>query len=146
MGGLGGCRELVTAVDLRDLAAHTSSPPDEMKKGDQLDDRPPDHLSDASKAFWTATVNEYKMEPHHLKLLLLACESLDLAAEARSIIARDGVLITDRFGVVRAHPATSILRDAKLAAVRVIRELNLDQEKPQESRPPGLRYLKGGGR
>lgn len=96
----------------------------------------PSHLSKATQAWWRAIVNDYALEPHHLRLLTLAGESWDRAQQARRVIAAAGPYFADRFGQPRAHPAVDVERQSALAYARLIRELALDVELPRESRPP----------
>ena len=101
---------------------------------------PPKHLSDRAKSWWKSVHASFELEEHHCHLLRLACESLDRCEEAREILAREGITFRDDRGNVRAHPAVAIEKDARIAAARLIRELDLDVEPPAESpRPPGLR-------
>ena len=98
--------------------------------------RPPDHLSRATKAWWRSVVDEYDLEPHHLRLLALAGEAWDRAQEAREILAKEGVTYSDRFGAPRKHPAVSIEENARIAFARLVRELDLDGEPGPDPRPP----------
>jgi phage terminase small subunit len=88
-------------------------------------------------------VADYDLQAHHLRLLTLAGEAWDRAAEARERIAADGAYAEDRFGQLRAHPAIAVERDARLAFARLIRELALDDEEPPGPRPPRVsgRYV-----
>ena len=96
--------------------------------------RAPEHLSDEMKGWWGEVTGALDLDPHRLRLLRLACESLDRVAEARAIIAAEGLTYTDGHGNPRAHPATTIERDNKIAAGRLIKELNLD---PAPTKDPG---------
>jgi len=97
--------------------------------------RPPAHLTEDSKRFWTWAVREFLLEPHHLGLLKLLCEHRDLAEIARQTLAREGSVFRDRFEQLRPHPAAAQFRDSTIAAARLTRELRLDDPAP-ESRPP----------
>jgi P27 family predicted phage terminase small subunit len=100
----------------------------------------PAHLAAATQKWWTQVMADFELEPHHVRLLALACEAFDRAGQARDIIARDGICVTTGDGGVKAHPAVGIERDARLAFARLLRELDLDAEPPGGSpRPPALR-------
>jgi len=88
----------------------------------------PEHLSARTKGLWRTLVVEYRFEPQHLELLRLALEALDRCEEARATLAAEGSYTTDRYGGRRAHPALAVERDSRIAAARLLRELNLDGE------------------
>lgn len=98
----------------------------------------PDHLSAEAAQWWRSVVEAYTLEPHHLKLLQLACEAFDRCQQARAAIDRDGIVTAAGDGV-KAHPAVAIERDSRLAFARILREMDLDVEAPQDRRPPALR-------
>ncbi len=99
--------------------------------------RVPTHLSSEAKIWFESCTRSYDLEPHHVKLLTLACESWDRAVEARERIAADGAYFTNRFGEPRVHPAINIERDCRISFARLVRELGLSDEEI-ESRPPVL--------
>jgi len=96
----------------------------------------PDHLDPATAAWWDSVVSDYDLEPHHVRLLTLAAEAWDRANQARVAIAADGIVVADRYGTPKAHPAVAIERDARIAFARLIRELDLDGEPLPDARPP----------
>ena len=109
--------------------------------------KPPAHLSQASKIWWTETVKEYDLEKHHLMLLQAACEVWDQLQQARELIARDGLMIKGPRGALRIHPAAGVERDSGIGFARLLRELDLDVEPPSSSRlpqPPALRSNRRG--
>jgi P27 family predicted phage terminase small subunit len=101
---------------------------------------PPSHLSTSSRVWWTTVVERYVLEPHHLRLLQLACEAWDRGQAAREQLAAEGLTVASAHGGVRPHPCVAIERDARLGFARLVRELDLDVEPPASSdiRPPGL--------
>lgn len=102
--------------------------------------KPPTHLRTATRQWWQSVVDEYELEPHHVRLLTLAAESWDRCAEAREALAEHGTTYTDRFGQPRARPEVNIERDARIAFARLVRELALDVNEPAgDLRPPGIR-------
>lgn len=101
---------------------------------------PPAHLAPETADWWRAVLGEYELEAHHLRLLRLACEAWDRCQQARDILDRDGLTTETDSGGLKTHPAVAIERDARLAFARLLRELDLDAEPPEDrARPPALR-------
>jgi phage terminase small subunit len=100
--------------------------------------KPPEHLSDGSKAVWKATVEEFEMSAAELVTLRLALEAVDRSDQARAEIEKAGAIVEDRYGGLRAHPAVAIERDSRLAAARLFKQLNIEVTEPKPS-PMALR-------
>ncbi len=100
--------------------------------------KPPAHLAAPTRRWWSAVVDEYVLDPHHVRLLTLAAESWDRAAQARRILADEGLTFEDRWGAPHPRPEVAIERDSRVAFARLLRELALDVSAPDDSRPPGL--------
>ena len=90
--------------------------------------KPPDHLSQDSKTFWTSTVGEYSLESHHLKILQCALEAWDEMVEAKRIVDAEGLIFVDRFGQPRPHPAAGLVLKARESFGRLMRQLDLEGE------------------
>ena len=104
--------------------------------------KPPRHLKAATRRWWSAVVESWDLEQHHVRLLTLAAESWDRSEAARKVVVKDGLTVTDRFGQVKVHPAVHVERDAKIAFARLLRDLDLDVDLPKENRrPPTLRSV-----
>lgn len=101
---------------------------------------PPEHLTDGAADWWRSVVRDYSLEAHHLRLLQAACEAWDRMGQARQALAdHGGLTFTDERGVIRAHPAVAMERDARVAFARLVRELDLDTGAPSETpRPPAI--------
>jgi P27 family predicted phage terminase small subunit len=97
----------------------------------------PAHLGPAGKAAWRRYQREYGVDDDALPILEQLCNALDRQAEARAIIAAEGMIDKDRFKQKRAHPAVAIERDARLAALRAMRMLGLPLREEAEKRKPG---------
>ena len=96
----------------------------------------PKHLKATTRRWYQAVLDEYQLEPHHRRLLLLAAEAWDRCQQAREALAKHGIVYADRFGAPHARPEVGIERDSRLAFARLIRELALDVESPGDNRPP----------
>lgn len=105
----------------------------------------PSHLRPETAAWWRTIAADFELESHHRRLLTLACESWDRGVEAREALAKHGTVYHDRWGQPRARPEVAIERDARIGFARLVRELALDIELPDETgRPP--RIDRGAGR
>jgi len=103
----------------------------------------PKHLSKSSKKFFKKTMESYELENHHIKLLILACESLDKIEHARKAIAKTALVYMDRFDRPKVNPAAKVEIDNKAIFIKLLKALELDIEPPGEiGRPPGP-YNKG---
>lgn len=99
----------------------------------------PSHLRSDTASWWLNVASEYELESHQLRLLTLAAEAWDRCTESREAIAKHGAVYVDRFDQPRARPEISIERDSRIAFARLVRELALDLDPPEESgRPPRL--------
>jgi phage terminase small subunit len=98
----------------------------------------PRHLQPATRSWAQGILEAYVLESHHLKILIAAAESWDRKEQARAALAEHGAVYTDRFGQPRSRPEVAIERDARIAFARLIRELALDVEQPDEARPPTI--------
>lgn len=89
----------------------------------------PDHLTDASKAFWESVQVNYSInDAPGVKLLTLAAESLQEAERARLALVQHGQTYTDRFGAPRPRPEVTIQRNSMLTFARLVKELRLDPQ------------------
>lgn len=105
----------------------------------------PSHLRPDTAAWWLTVATDFELESHHLRLLTLACESWDRGVEAREALAKHGTTYNDRWGQPRARPEVAMERDARIGFARMVRELALDIEPPDDTgRPP--RLDRGAGR
>jgi hypothetical protein len=55
-------------------------------------EKPPKHLRPATRAWFSSVLDEYPLEPHHIKLLILAAESWDRCCEARELLSEHGLV------------------------------------------------------
>lgn len=95
----------------------------------------PAHLSEDARSWWAVVVADFDLEQHHLRLLQSACEAWDRMQQARQALAdHGGLTFTKASGDIATHPCVSIERDARIAFVRIVRELDLDTGAPAESK------------
>ena len=101
---------------------------------------PPPHLRPDTAAWWQSITADFALEPHHIRLLRLACEAWDSGQQARETLAQHGTTYVDRFGQPRARPEVAMERDARFAFARLMRDLALDVDGPaaEGARPPHI--------
>ncbi|MCR5941854.1 hypothetical protein FG152_13620 [Ochrobactrum sp. XJ1] len=99
--------------------------------------KPPSHLKKPTQKWFESVVDDFDLEPHHVKLLTLAAEAWDRSVAARRVIDKDGLTYLDRFQQPKARPEVAIERDSRIGFARLIRELALDcVESPETPRVP----------
>ena len=98
----------------------------------------PGHLREPTRKWFSAVLEEWELQEHHRRLLLLAAEAWDRGQQAREAIDELGMVYTDRFDQPAARPEVAIERDCRIAFARLLRELALDVESPEDARPPGI--------
>lgn len=99
----------------------------------------PSTLSSEAAGHWDRIVGEWDLSEPGLILLRSALESFDRAAQAREILAREGMAITDRFNQPKPHPMCGVERDARASLLQALKSLGLDapQLSTQGGMPPG---------
>src|SRR5215207_11626649 len=100
---------------------------------------PPSGLSGAARAWWLATVEEYELEPHHVRTLSEAACAWDRLQQARALVNQQGLIVQDPSGQLRPHPAVAIEHDNRMAYLRAMHQLDLDRAPLRVSRPPSAR-------
>lgn len=101
----------------------------------------PHHLSPEARKLWRRILGEFCItDAAGLALLGTALEAHDRMRQAQSAMAKHGPVFEDRFGGLRANPACSIERDARVAFVAALKALNLEPPAPT-GRPPGAHLL-----
>ena len=96
------------------------------------------HLSRSSRALYRRIQDDYELGEHHLRLLQLLCEALTRAEKAQALLDEGALMVTDRFGQLKPHPMIAVKRDAEIAASRLLRELDLDNDAVPDVRPPRI--------
>ncbi|TPL97316.1 P27 family phage terminase small subunit [Mesorhizobium sp. B2-3-10] len=109
-----------------------------MKTGDNRP-KPPANLRPATKRWFKSVLDDYDLEGHHIRLLILAAEAWDQSQIAREVLDKDGQTFNDRFGQPKERPEIGILNNARIAFARLIRELALDVDTPEAPRAPRTR-------
>lgn len=90
------------------------------------DPKPPAHLSAPTRRFWRAVLADWELTQAELRVLQTACEAWDRLQGARAVLDREGVSYVDRFGAPRMRPEVAVERDSRVAFLRAIRQLGLE--------------------
>ena len=99
--------------------------------------RMPSGLGTNGKRFWKKVLTEFQLvDSHDLERLSMCAKCLDVIHEAETRLSVDGLFVENRYGTSTEHPGCKMVRDNKLLFVKIIRELGLDLNTAEPSRPP----------
>jgi P27 family predicted phage terminase small subunit len=106
----------------------------------------PSNLGRDGRQLWREALEQFGVnDAPGLRLLEVACRALDRLHEAQAAIRADGVVILDRYGCKKAHPALRIEKEARDGFLGALRQLNFDIAPPkQPGRPPSEPWLRNG--
>lgn len=91
--------------------------------------KPQNTLSPEAKALRKRLAKEWNIRDGAGEIALLTlCQALDRLREAQWILSQDGIVVTDRWGQKKAHPASTIEREARAGLLGCLKTLNLDLE------------------
>lgn len=86
----------------------------------------PPEMSPEARALWRRIVAEFEFDAGEREVLEALCRAYQRQREAQAILDRDGIVMTTRFGEVRAHPAVAIARDSATLLARLVSQLKLE--------------------
>lgn len=92
-------------------------------------------LSPEARAVYDRLLREWKIEDAAgLLNVLTACQALERMRQAQVILAKEGVLLADRWGQLKPHPASQIEKESRAGLLQALKALSLDLEalQPQE--------------
>ena len=92
-------------------------------------------LKPATKKWVRQVENTWTLDPHHQRLLVLAGQAWDRAQEAKDQVDSDGSIIKDRFDQLKQHIGCELERQSMLTFCRLLREIGLDIQEPEDNRP-----------
>lgn len=87
---------------------------------------PPSGLSPRAVQLWRDLTDEYDFAAPDLALLGECCAALDRADEARAILDREGLSVTDRYGSPKAHPLLDAEVRARALFARLLAQLRVN--------------------
>ena len=91
--------------------------------------KPPKHLKAAGLNLWKRVSTDFVIDDGAGQTLLeTACTMLQRADDARQLIQAEGLVLKDRFGQAKPHPAVAVERDARSLLISSLRALKLDLE------------------
>jgi phage terminase small subunit len=99
----------------------------------------PAHLEEEEQALFKEIVAEFKVDDiGSLQLLTTAMEAHQRCRLAREAVAKDGMMVPDRFGTLQPHPLLKTEASARGQYLAALRALNLEHH-------PSLRALRRPG-
>jgi phage terminase small subunit len=92
--------------------------------------RSPAHLEPKTRAWWRSVVRDWDLEAHERMLLTAAAECWDRIMQARQVVDELGMTYLDRFDQPKQRPEVSIERLEKIAFLKIMKQLNLEDLEP----------------
>ena len=83
----------------------------------------PKHLRPLTRQWIQGLLNNGNLVVCDTRLLILAGQAWDDAEKSMEVLAEHGMTYIDRFGAPKARPEVAILRDARLAYARILKQL-----------------------
>jgi|SRR5581483_4258221 len=99
--------------------------------------KPPKHLTSDARKLWQRIFNEVDLDEPALLLLNTLCEQFDRMNQARELLKRDGIVVKDRFGQDKPHPACGVEVNAAAGMMRAWRLLGFDLQGSGSDRTAG---------
>jgi P27 family predicted phage terminase small subunit len=111
----------------------------ETERKEQEGQKRAPRLSSEATTFRRRVLSEFRLDDSGQLVLRQACESLDRVREAQRLLATDGLVIRDRWGQPKPHPAAGVEASARLQLLRCLKALGIDLEPLNDGpgRPPG---------
>ena len=79
--------------------------------------RDPSDLSTEAKRLYDEITADYDLSPAERQTLIGALVAADMAIACEAVVARDGPVVTDRFGQTQRSPAAVMARDLRREVV-----------------------------
>lgn len=86
---------------------------------------PPRDLGPAGRDLWRKVLATFELDDHELPALLLAAKQLDDVARLEALLVSDGLVVIGSAGQTRLSAVVTELRQARLAASRLLDALAL---------------------
>ncbi len=96
---------------------------------------PPRALGAAGRDLWRRVLSSFELDDHELPGLLLAARQLDDVARLEQLLDTDGLVTTGSAGQPRLSAVVTELRQARLAAARLLDALALPVDDSGSSTP-----------
>jgi phage terminase small subunit len=99
--------------------------------------RAPSDYTQEAKDFWRYHLKEWQeWDKHELIRLDEICRLLMDIRKDEDFLKKNGGVFTDRYGQPKEAPQSVRLRANRMLLMRMIREMGLDLQVPEDSRPP----------
>jgi phage terminase small subunit len=85
-------------------------------------------LTRATEAWIRQVEGDFQLESHQKMLLRLAAEAWERSRNAREAIERDGTYVRSARGILAAHPAVRVEREAVKSFSELVKQLDLEDE------------------
>ncbi len=101
--------------------------------------RPPRGLGPAGRDLWRRVLSSFDLDDHEVPGLLLAARQLDDVARLEQLLEADGLVVIGSAGQPRLSAVVTELRQARIAAARLVDALALPVDGESGSSTPAVK-------
>ena len=94
---------------------------------------PPKDLGSEGRTLWRTVLAKWETDERELLVIADACRQADRAAEAREVIASEGVVVPGATGGVKPNPAVQIEATAMAMVGRLLASVGIKTERERDS-------------
>ncbi|MCH2212848.1 MAG: hypothetical protein MK110_16210 [Fuerstiella sp.] len=99
------------------------------------------HLDPGTAEWYTDIAEMYQLSTVKLRTLLVAAEAFDRSQQCRREVEAAGLMVLDRYGQSKVHPASDAEKSAKSLYLAALKSLDLDNVPEPVTRGPAHKYL-----
>ena len=99
------------------------------------------HLEPVTAEWFTSIADRYELPPAKCRTLLVAAEAFDRAQACRQEVEVSGLIVLDRYGQRKVHPAVDAEKSAKTLYLSAMKSVDLDNLAEPTAAGPAAKYL-----
>ena len=100
-----------------------------------------EHLTSETRRWYASILERHQLSPDKQRILLTAAESFDRGQACRQEVEARGMMLVDRYGQPKIHPAVDSQKSAAATFLAAMKALALDGLGEPLTQGPASKYL-----